>query len=78
MLRTLAFSLRRAIQLDYRIEEQEIAVELIGRERQRRLILWEAAEGATGSPSRVAASRDTSTAAKTRRPMNGRNRPLPQ
>ena len=29
-LRTLAYSLRRAIQLDYQIEEQEIQVELIG------------------------------------------------
>jgi len=47
-LATLAYSLRRAIQLDYQIEEQEIAVELIGRERQRRIILWEAAEGGIG------------------------------
>jgi hypothetical protein len=47
-LRTLAYSLRRAIQLDYQIEEQEIQVELIGRERQRRIILWEAAEGGIG------------------------------
>ena len=31
-LRTLAYSFRRAIQLDYQIEEQEIAVELIGLE----------------------------------------------
>ena len=36
-LRTLAYSLRRAIQLDYQIEEQEIQVELIGSERQRRI-----------------------------------------
>jgi very-short-patch-repair endonuclease len=47
-LRTLAYSLRRAIQLDYQIEEQEIQVELIGSERQRRIILWEAAEGGIG------------------------------
>jgi very-short-patch-repair endonuclease len=47
-LRTLAYSLRRAIQLDYQIEEQEIQVELIGREKQRRIILWEAAEGGIG------------------------------
>ena len=40
--------MRRAIQLDYQIEEQEIAVELIGRDRQRRIILWEAAEGGIG------------------------------
>jgi hypothetical protein len=47
-LRTLAYSLRRAIQLDYQMEEQEIQVELIGSERQRRIILWEAAEGGIG------------------------------
>jgi len=47
-LRTLAYSLRRAIQLDYQIEEQEIQVELIGSEKQRRIILWEAAEGGIG------------------------------
>jgi hypothetical protein len=47
-LATLAYSLRRAIQLDYQIEEQEIAVEMIGRERQNRIILWEAAEGGIG------------------------------
>jgi hypothetical protein len=47
-LRTLQYALWRAIQLDHQIEEQEIAVELIGRERQRRIILWEAAEGGIG------------------------------
>jgi hypothetical protein len=47
-LRTLAYSLRRALQINYQIEEQEIAVELIGREQQRRIILWEAAEGGIG------------------------------
>jgi very-short-patch-repair endonuclease len=47
-LRSLAYSLRRAIQSDYQIEEQEIQVELIGREQQRRIILWEAAEGGIG------------------------------
>jgi hypothetical protein len=47
-LRTLAYSLRRAIQLDYQIEEQEIQVELIGKEQQRRIILWEPAEGGIG------------------------------
>jgi superfamily II DNA/RNA helicase/very-short-patch-repair endonuclease len=47
-LLTLAYSLRRAIQLNYQIEEQEIAVELIGRDDQKRIILWEAAEGGIG------------------------------
>src|SRR5215472_11228537 len=43
-LRTLAYSLRRAIQLDYQIEEQDIQVDLIGSEKKRRIILWEAAD----------------------------------
>jgi hypothetical protein len=47
-LTTLSYSLRRAIQVEYQIEEQEIAVERIGREPQRRIILWEAAEGGIG------------------------------
>jgi hypothetical protein len=47
-LTTLSYSLRRAIQVAYQIEEQEIAVERIGRDQQRRIILWEAAEGGIG------------------------------
>ena len=47
-LTTLSYSLRRAIQVEYQIEEQEIAVERIGRDQQRRIILWEAAEGGIG------------------------------
>jgi very-short-patch-repair endonuclease len=47
-LTTLSYSLRRAIQVEYQIEEQEIAVERIGPDRQRRIILWEAAEGGIG------------------------------
>ena len=47
-LRTLAYALRRAIQLDYQIEEQEIAVEQVGLEAHRRIIFWEAAEGGIG------------------------------
>jgi hypothetical protein len=47
-LTTLSYSLRRAIQVEYQIEEQEIAVERVGRDQQRRIILWEAAEGGIG------------------------------
>jgi hypothetical protein len=47
-LTTLSYSLRRAIQVEYQIEEQEVAVERIGRDRQRRIILWEADEGGIG------------------------------
>ena len=47
-LTTLSYSLRRAIQIEYQIEEQEIAIERIGRDRQRQILLWEAAEGGIG------------------------------
>jgi len=45
---TLAYALQRGIQFVYQIEEQEVAVELIGEGDQQRLLLWEAAEGGTG------------------------------
>jgi hypothetical protein len=47
-LKTLAHALRRAIQLVYQVEEQEVSVETIGREPHRRILLWEAAEGGIG------------------------------
>jgi class 3 adenylate cyclase len=47
-LTTLAYALQRAIQVVYEVEEQEIAVELIGDGDYRRIILWEAAEGGVG------------------------------
>jgi MrfA Zn-binding domain len=46
-LKTLAHALRRAIQIIYQVEEQEVAVELIGRKEHRRVLLWEA-EGGIG------------------------------
>ncbi len=45
---TLAYALQRAIQFVYQVEEQEVAVELIGKAEHQRLLLWEAAEGGTG------------------------------
>jgi hypothetical protein len=42
-----------AIQPDYQIEEREIRVELIGAKQQRRIILWEAAEGGIGVRERL-------------------------
>jgi superfamily II DNA/RNA helicase len=52
---TLAYALQRAIQTIYQVEEQEIAVEVIGRGDQRRILLWEAAEGGTGIGRRLVA-----------------------
>ncbi|MCC6421436.1 MAG: DUF1998 domain-containing protein, partial [Gemmataceae bacterium] len=47
-LKTLAYALQRGIQVVYQVEEREVEVELIGREANQRLMLWEAAEGGTG------------------------------
>jgi hypothetical protein len=54
-LRTLAYALQRGIQFVYQVEEQEVAVELIGRGDHQRLLLWEAAEGGTGVWERMLA-----------------------
>ncbi|MBM4275790.1 MAG: DUF1998 domain-containing protein [Deltaproteobacteria bacterium] len=47
-LKTLAYALQKGIQVIYQVEEQEVAVELIGQGDHQRLLLWEAAEGGTG------------------------------
>lgn len=47
-LKTLAYALRRAVQITYQVEEQEIATEIIGQEENQRILLWEAAEGGIG------------------------------
>ena len=47
-LASLAVAIQRGIQVVYQVEEDEIAVELIGEDDGRRLVLWEAAEGGTG------------------------------
>ena len=54
-LNSLAFALRRAIQIEYQVEEQEVAVELIGREEHRSATLLEAAEGGIGVWERLIA-----------------------
>ena len=54
-LKTFAFALRRAIQIVYQVEEQEIAVELIGAGDHQRILMWEAAEGGVGIWERLAA-----------------------
>jgi hypothetical protein len=53
-LKTLGYALRRAIQIVYQVEEQELAVELIGESEHRRILLWEAAEGGVGIGERLA------------------------
>jgi hypothetical protein len=47
-LKTLAHALRRAVQITYHVEEQEIATEFIGQGENQRILLWEAAEGGIG------------------------------
>ena len=47
-LKTLSFALQRGLQVHYQVEEQEIAVELLGQGEHQRILLWEAAEGGTG------------------------------
>ena len=47
-LLSLLYALRRAIQVVYQVEEQEVGAELIGEGEHRRLLFWEEAEGGTG------------------------------
>lgn len=51
--KTLAYALQRGIQVAYQVEEQEVAVELIGMDEHQRILLWEAAEGGTGVWDRI-------------------------
>lgn len=54
---SLAYALQRGIQFVYQVEEQEVAIELIGQGDQQRLLLWEAAEGGTGVWERLLADK---------------------
>ncbi|MGA7886802.1 MAG: Zn-binding domain-containing protein, partial [Acidobacteriaceae bacterium] len=47
-LLSLGYALQRGMQLLFQVEEQEIAMELIGEGDNRRLLYWEAAEGGNG------------------------------
>ncbi len=47
-LKTLAYALQRAIQIVYQVEEQEVAVELVGQGEHQRILFWEAAESGIG------------------------------
>ena len=52
-LKTLGYALRRAMQVLYQVEEQEIVVEIIGEGTARRLLFWESAEGGIGVAERL-------------------------
>jgi ATP-dependent helicase YprA (DUF1998 family) len=54
-LKSLAYALRRALQIEYQVEEREVAVELIGREENENILFWEAAEGGIGVWERLIA-----------------------
>jgi superfamily II DNA/RNA helicase len=54
-LKSLAYAIRRALQIEYQIEEREVEVELIGREDNQNLLFWEAAEGGIGVWERLVA-----------------------
>ncbi|HEY3282617.1 MAG TPA: DEAD/DEAH box helicase [Armatimonadota bacterium] len=47
-LAALGYALQRGIQAVFQVEQNEVAVERIGRGPNQRLLLWEAAEGGTG------------------------------
>ena len=47
-LATLGYALQRGIQVAFQVEEHEIAIERIGMDQDRRLLLWEASEGGSG------------------------------
>lgn len=50
---SLSYALHRGIQLLFQVEQQEIAVELIGEGLEQRVLFWEAAEGGSGIWPRV-------------------------
>jgi ATP-dependent helicase YprA (DUF1998 family) len=54
-LKSLAYALRRAMQIEYQIEEREVEVELIGSEDNENLLFWEVAEGGIGVWERLIA-----------------------
>ena len=46
--RSFLYALRRGVEYEFQTEEQEIAAELIGEGDERRVLLWESAEGGIG------------------------------
>jgi len=55
---SLLHALRRGIQMRYQLEEQELDAELIGKGINQRLMLWESAEGGTGTWERLLEERE--------------------
>ncbi len=53
-LASLQFALQRGIEAIYQVEEQELASERIGEGGNKRILLWEAAEGGVGVLTRIA------------------------
>ena len=58
-LTSLTHAIRRGIQIEYQIEENELAAELIGTGKYRRILLWEAAEGGIGVGERLIREKDS-------------------
>ena len=52
-LTTLSYALRRGIQLEYQVEENEVEVEIVGKGAHRQILLCEAAEGGIGIGERL-------------------------
>ena len=45
---SLQHALKKGIQFEFQVEEQEISTELIGKGKNWRIVIWESAEGGTG------------------------------
>ena len=54
----LQYALKRGIEVCFQVEDSEIAVELIGQDDYRRILVWESAEGGAGVLTRLAVESD--------------------